>query len=43
MAYADPPAGYAAPMTGELEEAAARSGLTRLEAAAYSRLGVPLA
>jgi hypothetical protein len=29
-------------ISGELAEAAQRHGLTRLEAAAYQRLGVPL-
>ena len=42
MAHADPPARYAPRITGELAEAADRYGLTRLEAAAYDRLGVSL-
>jgi uncharacterized protein len=42
MAYASPPSHYAPKISGELTEAADRHGLTRLQAAAYSRLGVPL-
>ena len=42
MGYADPPAGFGPPISGELAEAAERHGLTQLEAAAYVRLGVPL-
>jgi uncharacterized protein len=42
MAHADPPAGYAPVISRELVEAAERYGLTRLEAAAYDRLGVSL-
>jgi secreted PhoX family phosphatase len=42
IAHAAPPARYAPKISGELAEAAERSGLTRLEAAAYDRLGVPL-
>jgi uncharacterized protein len=43
MAHAAPPARYAPRVSGELAEAAERYGLTRLEAAAYAGLGVPLA
>ncbi|MDQ3381095.1 MAG: PhoX family protein [Actinomycetota bacterium] len=42
MAYADPPAHYAPRLSGEQTEAAERYGLTRLQAAAYDRLGIPL-
>jgi secreted PhoX family phosphatase len=42
MAYAAPPASYAPKVSGELAEAAERYRLTRLEAAAYDRLGVEL-
>jgi uncharacterized protein len=42
MAHADPPAGYGPLISGELAEAAQRYGLTKLEAAAYQRLGIPL-
>ena len=42
MAHADPPATYGPVISGELAEAADRYGLTKLEAAAYERLGIPL-
>jgi secreted PhoX family phosphatase len=42
MAAAAPPAHLAPSVSGELAEAAERYGMTRLEAAAYDRLGVPL-
>lgn len=42
MAYASPPPHYAPKISGELTEAAERHGLTRLQAAAYRRLGVQL-
>lgn len=42
MAHADPPAAYAPRISGELAEAADRFGLTKLEAAAFDRLGVSL-
>lgn len=42
MAYADPPLGLGPRIRGELLEAAERSGLSTLEAAAFDRLGVPL-
>jgi secreted PhoX family phosphatase len=42
MAHADPPAHYAPRISGELAEAAERHRLTKLEAAAYDRLGVAL-
>ena len=43
MAAAAPPRALAPRVSGELAEAAQRHGLGRLEAAAYERLGVPLA
>ncbi|MGH3029808.1 MAG: alkaline phosphatase PhoX [Gaiellaceae bacterium] len=43
MATAAPPAGFGPRVSGELAEAAARHGMTKLEAAAYDRLGVPVA
>lgn len=43
MAAAQPPGALAPRVPGELAEAARRHGLGRLEAAAYERLGVPLA
>lgn len=43
MAYAAPPARLGPQISGELAEAAFRQGLTPLEAAAYQRLGVPVA
>jgi secreted PhoX family phosphatase len=43
MAHAAPPAHYAPRISPELEEAAERQGMTSLEAAAYNRLGIPLA
>jgi secreted PhoX family phosphatase len=42
MAAAAPPRALAPHVSGELAEAAERHGMTRLEAAAYDRLGVPL-
>jgi secreted PhoX family phosphatase len=42
MAFAAPPAHLAPELTGELVEAAARLGMSALEAAAYDRLAVPL-
>lgn len=42
MAFAAPPAHLAPRMSGELLEAAAKYGLSPLEAAAYQRFGVPL-
>lgn len=42
MAAAQPPARYAPRISDELAEAADRYALTRLEAAAFDRLGVPL-
>lgn len=42
MGHAAPPARYAPKISGELAEAAERLWLTRLEAAAYDRLGVAL-
>ena len=42
MALAEPPAHLAPVVSGELEDAAERHGLSRLEAAAYDRLGLPL-
>ncbi len=43
MAAADPPARFAPRIDGQLAEAAERHGMSRLEAAAYDRLGVQLA
>ena len=43
MAVAAPPAALAPRISGELAEAAERSGMSPLEAAAYDRLGVPVA
>lgn len=43
MAHAAPPPGYGPRISGALAEAAQRNGLTQLEAAAFDRLGVPLA
>ncbi len=43
MAKAAPPEGFAPRISGELAEAAERYGMSDLEAAAYDRLGVPLA
>jgi uncharacterized protein len=43
MAVAAPPASMAPNVSGELAEATERHGMTPLEAAAYDRLGVPLA
>ena len=43
MAYAAPPARYAPRVSEDLVEAAERRGFSRLEAAAYDRIGVPLA
>jgi secreted PhoX family phosphatase len=43
IAAAQPPARYAPTVSGELAEAADRYDLTGLEAAAFERLGVPLA
>ena len=43
MATAAPPAHLAPPVSGELTAAAERFRLSPLEAAAYDRLGVPLA
>ncbi|MDP8960783.1 MAG: DUF839 domain-containing protein, partial [Actinomycetota bacterium] len=43
MAAAPPPAKMAPRISGELTETAERLGLSPLEAAAYDRLGVPLA
>ncbi|MBA3473212.1 MAG: DUF839 domain-containing protein [Rubrobacter sp.] len=43
LAYAAPPAELAPRISGELAEAAERYGMSTLEAAAYDRLGVPLA
>ncbi len=43
MAFAAPPAALAPRISGELAEAAERHGMSPLEAAAYDRLGVPLA
>ncbi len=42
MAFAEPPPELGPRVSGELDEAAQRYGLTTLEAAAYERLGVPL-
>jgi hypothetical protein len=42
LAHAAPTTEYSPRISGELAEAAERYGLTRLEAAAYDRLGVPL-
>ncbi|MBA2535840.1 MAG: DUF839 domain-containing protein [Actinobacteria bacterium] len=42
MSHAAPPAALAPRVPGALAEAASRHGLTRLEAAAFDRLGVPL-
>jgi hypothetical protein len=42
MVFAPPPSRYAPAISGELAEAAQRYGLSRLEAAAYERIGVPL-
>ena len=42
LAHAAPRTEYSPKISGELAEAADRYGLTRLEAAAYDRLGVPL-
>lgn len=42
MANATPTTEYSPAISGELADAAERHGLTRLEAAAYDRLGVPL-
>lgn len=43
MATATPPASLAPKVSGELAEAAEKFGMSTLEAAAYDRLGVPLA
>ncbi|MDQ3318285.1 MAG: DUF839 domain-containing protein, partial [Actinomycetota bacterium] len=43
MAAASPPERLAPKVSGELAEAADRYGMSSLEAAAYDRLGVPLA
>ena len=43
MAVAPPPKHMTPAVSGELAEAADRYGMSRLEAAAYERLGVPLA
>jgi len=42
-AAADPPARFAPRIDGQLAEAAEGHGMSRLEAAAYDRLGVQLA
>ena len=42
MAHAAPKTQYSPRISGALAEAAERHNLTRLEAAAYDRLGVPL-
>jgi secreted PhoX family phosphatase len=42
MAVAAPPVHLAPSVPGELAEAAERYGMTRLEAAAFASLGVPL-
>ncbi|MBA3331508.1 MAG: DUF839 domain-containing protein [Actinobacteria bacterium] len=42
LAHSAPPRGLGPKLSGELVEAADRHGLTRLEAAAYQRLGVPV-
>jgi hypothetical protein len=43
MATAEPPKKLRPQVSGELSEAAERHGMSELEAAAYDRLGVPLA
>lgn len=43
MAVAEPPAHLAPRVSGELAEAAERYGMSKLEAAAFASLGVPLA
>ena len=43
MGVAAPPKSLAPNVSGELAEAAERHGMSTLEAAAYDRLGVPLA
>lgn len=43
MAHADPPKWLRPEVSGELSEAAQKAGMTELEAAAFDRLGVPLA
>ena len=42
VAVAAPPADLAPSVSGELAEAAARKGMSELEAAAFASLGVPL-
>jgi uncharacterized protein len=42
MAAAEPPAHLAPRVSGELAEAAGRYGMSKLEAAAFASLGVPL-
>jgi secreted PhoX family phosphatase len=43
IAHAAPPARYAPRVSEGLAEAAERYGISRLEAAAYDRIGIPLA
>jgi secreted PhoX family phosphatase len=43
MAHAEPPKSLRPEVSGELSEAAERYGMSELEAAAFDRLGVPLA
>ncbi|CAA9512925.1 MAG: hypothetical protein AVDCRST_MAG12-3325, partial [uncultured Rubrobacteraceae bacterium] len=43
MSYATPPEELAPTISGELAEAAGRHGMGTLEAAAFDRLGAPLA
>jgi hypothetical protein len=43
MAHAEAPEDLRPRLSGELSEAAQRHGMSEMEAAAYDRLGVPLA